>query len=639
MSGFALGESRQRGSKFTPTMNRCAIWRDFLLAATAVLVAFASPVARAADGDLDPTFGNGGKVLTDFGGQDELGRVAVQPDGKIIASGVTRTGTGPNKYALARYNPDGSLDATFGNGGRVVTVLTNGTENSNALLLLPDGKIMIAGSIALPSVADFSWALVRYNADGSLDSTFGNNGLVTTNIGPSYDSIGRLALQPDGKIVAAGNTAIPRPPGEERNGDIAVARYNADGSLDPSFGNNGIVISDFGSVPHYFADDATAVLLQPDGKIIVAGDSDGGGYYDFLVARYNANGTLDATFGNNGFTKTDVGNGFEDGASDAVLQPDGKIVLVGAANRSYASNLDFAVLRYNANGTLDATFGNGGQTVFVLDNLADEEFTSVVLQPDGKIIALGDSNSSNRRGFLLARLKTDGALDATFGTGGIVATSFGSNSVQSAALVSQPDGRLVAGGFTPLYNTGDFALARYEFASPLQMTSAVSRKTHGSAGTFDIPLALSGPPAVECRSSGGDHTLVFTFNRTLSDGHASMVQGTAAIRGKPVYTGNTLIVNLSGVADAQTIVLTLSGVTDSTGQVMPPRNVSLQLLSGDVNGNGSVNASDVAQTKANAGTTVDQSNFRSDVVANGSINSSDVAAVKAASGGALVSGR
>ena len=384
---------------------------------------------------------------------------------------------------------------------------------------------------------------LRYNADGSLDSTFGNNGLVTTNIGPSYDSIGRLALQPDGKIVAAGNTAIPRPPGEERNGDIAVARYSADGSLDPSFGNNGIVISDFGSVPNYFADDATAVLLQPDGKIIVAGDSDGGGYYDFLIARYHANGTLDTTFGNNGFTKTDVGNGFEDGASDAVLQPDGKIILVGAANRSYASNLDFAVLRYNANGTLDASFGNGGQTVFVLDNLADEELTSVVLQPDGKIVALGDSNSSNRRGFLLARLNENGALDTTFGTGGIVATPFGNNSVQSAALVSQPDGKLLAGGFTPLYNTGDFALARYEFASPLQLTGAVSRKTHGSAGAFDITLPLSGPPAVECRSTGGEHTLVFTFNHPLIDGHANMVQGTAAIKGQPAYAGNTLVVD------------------------------------------------------------------------------------------------
>ncbi len=603
-------------------------------AAVLILVLAATPkLSRAADGDLDPSFGNAGTVLTDFNNSaDELSRMAVQPDGKIVAVGTTRGSNGLNKYALARYNPDGSLDATFGAGGKVTTVVASVLENANALLLLPDGKILIGGSIALPSTVDSSWALLRYNSDGTLDSTFGTNGIVTTNVGTYLDSIGRLAIQADGKIVAAGNTAIPRPPGEQRNSDIAVARYHPDGSLDATFGTNGIVVSDFGPVPNYFADDADALVLQPDGKILVAGDSDGSGYFDFLVARYNANGVLDATFGNGGFTKTDVGNGFEDGASDAVLQPDGKIILAGAANRSNAANLDFAVVRYNANGTLDTTFGNGGHVVFILDNLADEEFTSVVLQGDGKILALGDSNAANHSGFLLARLNPDGALDPAFGSSGIVRTPFGSHSVQTEQIVLQPDGKLLAGGFTPLYNTSDFALARYEFGS-LQMTSAASRKTHGSAGSFDIALPATGAPGVECRSSGGSHSLVFTFNRNLVDGHADVVNGTATIAGKPSYNGNTLTVNLTGVADAQTITLMLSSVTDASGQSLAPVNVSMALRLGDVNENNAVTSSDISQVKANIGAPVTQTNFRSDVTANGSINSSDVSVVKAASGG------
>lgn len=464
-------------------------------AVSLLLLSGSGQVAQAADGDLDPTFGNGGKVVTDFSATiDELYQMAVQPDGKIVAIGTSRTGSSNNRYALVRYNSDGSLDTSFGTGGKVITVFANVTENANALLLQPDGKIMIAGSIAQPGVVDSSWALVRYNNNGSLDTSFGNGGLVRTNVGTYLDSVGSIALQPDGKIVAAGNTAIARPPGEQRNSNIAVARYNPDGSLDPTFGNAGLVISDFGPIPDYFADDASKVLIQSDGKIIVAGDSDGGGYYDFLVARYNSNGSLDQSFGSNGFTKTDVGNGFEDGASDAVLQPDGKIILAGAANRSNASNLDFAVVRYNSNGTLDSTFGDGGKFVFILDNLADEELTSVVLQSDGKILALGDSNSANHSGFLLARLNTNGTLDTTFGNGGIVRTPFGGDSVQSEHLLFQPDGKLLAGGFSPLYNTSDFVLARYLFGATAPPPTPTPTMTPAATPTPSLTPTPTPPP-------------------------------------------------------------------------------------------------------------------------------------------------
>ncbi len=185
-----------------------------------------------------------------------------------------------------RYTPDGALDPTFGNRGKAVTVLApNVSEVIDDILVLPDGKILAAGSIARPMVVDSSFALLRYNPDGTLDQSFGNGGIVMTNVATYLDSIGSIVHQPDGKIVAAGNTAIPRPPGEQRNSNIALVRYYADGSLDSSFGTGGIVVSDFGPVDNYFADDATKVLLQPDGKIVVTGDSDGSGYFDFLAGR------------------------------------------------------------------------------------------------------------------------------------------------------------------------------------------------------------------------------------------------------------------------------------------------------------------------------------------------------------------
>ncbi len=432
--------------------------------AALLVVAGASMPVEAGDGGLDPTFGNGGTVVTDLGGNDHAFRNVVQPDGKVVAIGTTRSGTSSNRYALVRYNVDGTLDQTFGNGGKVITSIANANENANALLLQPDGKIVIAGSIALPSTVDSSFAILRYNSDGSLDTTFGNGGFTITNIGADLDSIGAIALQSDGKIVAAGNESFHRPPGEQRNSDIALVRYNSDGSLDATFGNAGIVTSDFGPVPDYFADDATAVMIQPDGKIVVAGDSDGTGYFDFLVARYNNDGSLDTSFGNGGFTKTDVGEGYEDGASDAVLQPDGKIVLAGAALPS-SYDLDFAVVRYLPDGSLDSSFGNGGVVVFGLDSLHDEELTAIALQTDGKLIALGDSNSSTRSGFLLMRFLPDGSLDPSFGTGGMVQTPFGGNDTQTTSLAIQGS-KVVAAGYTPLYNTSDFALARYNLSRP-----------------------------------------------------------------------------------------------------------------------------------------------------------------------------
>jgi uncharacterized delta-60 repeat protein len=436
-------------------------------------------VAQATDGGVDPTFGSNGRVLTDFSNsEDFLDRVAVQSDGKIVAIG-TSDAPSYGRFALARYNPDGSLDLTFGLGGKVTTAFTTARESATGLLIQPDGKILISGSINLPSQADTSFALARYNSDGSPDTTFGQGGLVTTNIGPDTDQATQIALQSDGKIVAAGRKGIQFYPTEQRKGNVALVRYNPDGSLDSTFGNAGIVTTDFGQGLESYA---IAVMIQSDGKIAIAGESG----YEFMVARYNSDGALDTTFGNNGFTQTNFSSNW-DAPTDAVLQPNGKILVVGNSDVSNPYT-NVALARYNSDGSPDQSFGDGGKTI-----VGSGEVGSVALQSDGRIIVLGDDG----RYFLLVRLNEDGSLDSTFGSGGTIYTSFGSDHVQAKDLAFQPDGKVVAGGYsqTPYYKNSDFALTRYFLGagtpapaqSPTPIVGPSPTPTATATATIPIP--------------------------------------------------------------------------------------------------------------------------------------------------------
>jgi hypothetical protein len=206
-----------------------------------------------------------------------------------------------------------------------------------------------------------------------------------------------------------------------------------------------------------------------------------------------------------------------------------------------------------------------------------------------------------------------------------------SMNTSSSALGISDNGVIVGTG---VYNGATHA---YAMIPAIQLVSAVSRKTHGAAGAFDIPLPLSGSPGVECRIGGatGDYTLVFTFTNNVTSGNASVTGGIGSVSGMPVFSGNTMTVNLTGVANAQTLTVTLSGVTDEFSQVLPDTPVSVNMLIGDTSGNGVVNATDVAQTKAQVGQPVTSSNFRTDVNASGIINATDVAIVKAHSGGSI----
>ena len=347
-----------------------------------LLIALILPAPlHASPGDLDPGFGSGGKVITDFGGDDTLFTLALQPDGKTVVAGssfVYGTGTG-GSFALARFNVDGSLDATFGTGGKVITDFrSNGTDVAHALAIQPDGKIVAAGVV--PHGLDFG--LARYNVDGSLDATFGTGGKVISS-SANYDTLSAAALQSDSKIVVAGSRGY-----YPAARDFVLARYNTDGSLDASFGSGGEVTTDFGN---HTDDQASAMALQPDGKILVGGGSGG----RFALARYNPDGNLDPTFGLGGKVTTDPPGG---GAAMA-LQPDGKIVVAGGPRSA-----NFVLARYNPDGSLDLPFGTGGAVATGFGG-GSAQATALGLQEDGKIVAAGRSFFASDTRFVLARFE------------------------------------------------------------------------------------------------------------------------------------------------------------------------------------------------------------------------------------------
>ena len=254
-----------------------------------------------------------------------------------------------------------------------------------------------------------SLVLARYNSNGSLDTSFGIGGSVVTGLLRGSD----VVIQPDGKIVVAGDS-----PGPQMNGDFAVARFNSDGSLDTSFGIGGVATADVSAE----GDQAFAVALQSNGKIVAAGRAfnfNNGTFVDFALARFNGDGSLDAGFGNGGKVTTHFGFRDNEQALDVAIQPDGKIIAAGTVVATFS---DFALARYNIDGSLDAGFGNGGKvtTDFFID---DDVANGLALQSDGRIVAAGfaANPSTFSFDFALARFNGDGSLDAGFGSGGKVA--------------------------------------------------------------------------------------------------------------------------------------------------------------------------------------------------------------------------
>ena len=432
-------------------------------AAASMLALFAGgQTMKAADGDLDPTFGIGGKVMTDFNhSTDWANAVAIQPDGKFVVVGTTykQNDFSDEDFAVARYNADGTLDSSFGAGGKVHTDFPGLAAVPSSVLIQPDAKILAVGG-AYPLFTFLgNIVMVRYNSNGNLDRSFGDNGIVTTVLSAgSYANA--VVQQSDGKIIVAGTLFVDVVIGDQSDTDFVLVRYNKNGSLDTTFGNGGVVSTDFFGRE----DDAFSVLLQPDGKIVAVGSANNpSSFYDFAAVRYLDNGTIDETFGDAGTVTTDFGDLNFDRARSAVLQPDGRIVAAGFATSQGGGVMNFAVARYTSSGVLDTSFSSDGKQQITFDDCC-QSANQVLLQKDGKIIVVGYPNTEDSDSdFTLARLKPNGALDSTFGVSGKVRTSFGDLNGGANGAVLQPDGKIVAVGFQATFSNrwSEFAVARY----------------------------------------------------------------------------------------------------------------------------------------------------------------------------------
>ncbi|MDP9299695.1 MAG: hypothetical protein M3P43_02165 [Actinomycetota bacterium] len=403
--------------------------------------------AYAAAGDLDPTFGVGGRVTTDFTRRwDFAYSIVLQDDGKIVTAGEAGAGGSNPRFALARYDTDGTLDTSFGGDGRLTTDFTTHEDLVYALAIQGDGKIVAAGT-AGQDTSNSKFALARYNTDGTLDTSFGGDGKLMTSFDRHAELAFAMTIQDDSKIVVVGDAG-----GGGSRETFAVARYETDGSLDTSFGGDGKVRTDLS--PR--TDDALAVAIQGHGKIVVAG---GAGAFtrheNFTLVRYDADGSLDGTFGGDGKVTTSFTRR-PDVPFAIAIQANGKIVVVGGA-RQGARNSKWALARYDADGTLDTTFSGDGRAITDFTRRDDGAY-SVAIQADGKIVAAGLSGfgTANAK-FGLVRYETDGTLDGSFDTDGKVTTDFTTRADSAWTVAIQADGRIVAVG-----QAGKrFALARY----------------------------------------------------------------------------------------------------------------------------------------------------------------------------------
>ncbi|MET0752072.1 MAG: FG-GAP-like repeat-containing protein [Pyrinomonadaceae bacterium] len=362
---------------------------------------------------------------------------AIQSDGKIVTAGFSTSPAGITVIAVARLLSNGNLDSAFGTGGRVVFNEGNTYSTAYAVKIQPDGKILVGGKFSNFSSEFPSLYVIRLDADGSLDTTFGTGGKVR--ILPAFGGlIGYdVELQPDGKIVVGG--AYMRPGNEGvATLDMMAARLNPNGTADGGFGNGGVFIHTNGDGwPPYLFEYANALSILPDGKIILAGSH---------LLRLASNGTIDAGF--------PLLAPVDFPATDITLQPDGKMLLSGS------KNTDLAIARYNSNASIDTNFGVNG--IAFLDFGGADNANALYLDPNGDIVAGGSTLGGNpsRRKFALARFKSDGSPDSSFGNGGKVITDFGGDA-EIFGIARQSDGNIVAAGSAKINIDRDFALARY----------------------------------------------------------------------------------------------------------------------------------------------------------------------------------
>lgn len=410
-------------------------------------------MALASSGDLDQSFGGDGKIINDFFGLTDVARnVIIDSNNKILISGGATKKSLNDHFAMARYNDDGSLDLSFGKKGKVTTgkvadnkYLDGGIEGIG---LQSDGKIIACGRAAFASASGL--VLARYNNDGSLDTSFGEGAFVLTPDLSETNHPLAMVIDSDDKIIVIASAFEKR----GNNASFAVFRFNPDGSNDETFGEKGRVstrVSPGANVPR-------AVKIDRNNKIVVGGFS---GQNKWVVVRYNPNGSLDNTFGNNGIASILF---IEDGVDTLhalAIQDDGKIVVGGDVQVGSFAGLrmvDFGLARLTPEGELDLSFNKTGKQITSFVQPAASTLWALAVQPDGKIVAVGDASIVNSLG--VARYNTDGSLDLSFGEQGQKITPC-EKTCHWEGVTIQPDGKIVAAGYIWNGKHYDMALVRH----------------------------------------------------------------------------------------------------------------------------------------------------------------------------------
>ena len=521
-------------------------------------------------GTLDTSFGIGGRVTTSFAAPDAFGyAVAMQNDGKIVVAGYVENDNGTpadtddhNDFTVARYNPDGSLDTAFGNGGRVSTDIGTGSDDqANAVAIDSSGNIVVAGQSSSDGVGDNrDFAVVRYTSAGALDTAFSTDGKVTMNFNSKSDIAYAVAIDSSGNIVVGGvaNNSSDRE-------HFALARYTSAGALDTNFGTGGKVTEAFAGANASIH----ALALQSDNKIVVAGAAHNGtggltGGLDFAVARYTSAGALDTTFSTDGKVTTSIGNGY-DRARAVAIDGDGNIVVAGEAHVT-GSSWDFALARYTSAGELDTSFGTGGKVTTAIGSDNDQA-NAVAIDGNGRIVLAGYATEGSGFQFALVRYRSNGSLDTGFGAGGVVTTDcFVGTQASANAMALDSGSRIVTAGYS--FNDGfrEIALARYLGGgeSPAAL-SALAVSTSIDGFTFDGTATLS--PAFASGTTSYTTTLPSGVNRIKVTPTVAESGATVTVNSATTASGSAsaaIAVTAGGTTTVNVVVTAQDGTTTET---------------------------------------------------------------------------
>jgi uncharacterized delta-60 repeat protein len=415
--------------------------------------------------------------LTDLGTRYDFAySIAIQEDEKVVIAGDA-DGT----PFILRFDTRGVLDPTFGSNGKVFATWTcSSNPADNDIKIQSDGKIVLGTRYYNGSDDDF--IVARYNIDGSPDLSFGNQGQVITKIGNYNDWCNCVIIQSDDKILAGG--AMNNSANSDYNYDFALVRYNSDGSLDTSFGMDGKVRTHIGLSNNM----AHSMAIQQNGKIILAGEANDSIFSDFALTRYNPDGTLDTSFGKEGVVRTALSPWY-DYARSVLVQSDEKILVAGSA-QSDLSNTNFALLRYFTDGTLDSTFGTNGT---VITDVGNDYGNSLTLQSDHKIVLAGSTAAGTIYDYATLRYNMDGSPDNSFGTNGLIRTSFGDGDSEGLAAAVRSNGEIIIAG---IYNHGsplyfDIALLRlFSYLTSVPSSPALSLPPNGAAEQLTNPTLI-----------------------------------------------------------------------------------------------------------------------------------------------------